>query len=143
MTTKTCSKCGEVKAVEDFYSRYNQCKTCFLAQQSKYRKEHLEKYRGYSAKYRKEHQEKERECKAKYYKEHVETIRERKAKYYKEHWYAIHEYGVKRAVEMPDSYIRNLLANGSPVHGLQLPCALLEAKRIQLKINRYLKEMTQ
>ena len=40
---KRCCKCGEIKALGDFYAKYKQCKKCTDAVNAEYRKSHREK----------------------------------------------------------------------------------------------------
>ncbi len=90
MQTKKCSKCGELKSINDFYKdearkdgHFSGCKKC----EAEYRKERYknnpESYKENNRKYREKNPEKEKERKRKWRKKNPEKVKEINRKRYK------------------------------------------------------------
>ncbi len=84
METKTCSKCGETKAVELFRQGRNQCKLCIAKIQKDYNEKNKESIAEYMKEYYaknhdqlKEYRTKNRERIADYMKEYYAQNKER------------------------------------------------------------------
>ena len=84
---KTCTKCGQTKALEKFHrdrrakdGRRPNCKTC----DARYYAENRERKREYDARYYAENRERIRECNARYRAENRDKERERVARHYAE-----------------------------------------------------------
>ena len=80
--TKRCSKCGEVKAVGEFYRNQRErdghsrrCRVCALQDSNRRRKENPEKVREAQSKYKKKNREKLKVQGAAYYKKNQERCR--------------------------------------------------------------------
>lgn len=88
-----CSKCGEIKSVDNFYKRNTnkckdgvnpRCKKCVCERQRKYQLEHKEERKVYDKKYRENNKEKLREYGHEYRENNKEKLRENNKKYYEE-----------------------------------------------------------
>lgn len=112
-TTKKCTKCGEVKALDAFYAdkrrkdgKTSSCKGC----KRKYQKENGERLSVYKRKYREENREWISERDRKYRAENKERISERDRKYRQENKEPIAEYmskyGRKYRQENPEVHRR-------------------------------------
>ena len=82
METKKCSKCGEVKPINEFYKHKrkkdglaSQCKCCENKIKEEYHKKHLKEIKEYRKKYQKKHKIYKKECvallKSWYIKQHL------------------------------------------------------------------------
>ena len=152
---KTCSKCGEEK--EEFVSAGYTCKDCSKIYGKKYREENRDKIkvsnREYFLKVKDTAKEKERrknyllnnkEKINKLKKEWVKNNPDKDKKYRKKHRGKYREKlieGQRKKVEICcDSYINELLnKNAKPGERIKNPPELIEAKRLQVLINRHLK----
>ena len=81
METKKCSKCGEVKPINEFYKDKSHkdglcslCKCCVNKKQKEYRKKHLKERIKYQKKYINKYKKEYREYRNKYKKEHVVAL---------------------------------------------------------------------
>jgi len=105
MKTKTCTKCGIEKPIEEFAKsqrhksgKQNACKKCMSGYRNKWRADNLErvriknkewrennkeKIRLQERRYAKTHRDKKNKYQRKYYKSHRDTIRERAKRKYK------------------------------------------------------------
>lgn len=83
---KTCSKCGEVKAVDQFRTGKNQCRVCTNARskqwsrnnrekQARYREENREKINKQQAEYRRENRDKVNAASAAYRAKNIKELR--------------------------------------------------------------------
>jgi hypothetical protein len=88
---KTCSKCKQDKAAEDFSKNHAWCKECQKEYKKAYRKQNAEKIKAYYKQnrekikaYRKQNAEKIKEQKKAYHKQNREKIKERYKAYYKQ-----------------------------------------------------------
>jgi hypothetical protein len=81
METKKCSKCGEVKPINEFYKHKmqkdglnSQCKCCVNKTNEEYRKKHPKERRKYQKKYLNKYKKEHKEYLNKYKKEHVVAL---------------------------------------------------------------------
>lgn len=87
--TKTCSKCGKEKSLDEFCNqksrkdgKVSECKRCKKERNGKYYQEHREEARKYGKNYRARNKEKIKERNKKYCEEHKSEIKEKDAIYY-------------------------------------------------------------
>lgn len=99
---KVCSKCGEAKALTEFYSKMAQCKACKRAAQTAYRRANVETVRDSRARYYEANREKIRADYAEWYAANTEYNRERHAAYRAEHAEQIAEYQAQWWRDNPD-----------------------------------------
>ena len=99
MQTKLCSKCKEVKPIEDFYRKkrhkdgYNShCKECINKQNIEYCRNHIEELEKYRKIYYKDNLERTKKNTKKWKKANPEKYREQQKKYYKNHIEYFKEY---------------------------------------------------
>ena len=81
METKKCSKCGEVKPINEFYKQKSHkdglnsyCKCCMNKKIEEWRKKHSKEYKEIKKKYNKKHSKEYKEYQNKYKKEHVVAL---------------------------------------------------------------------
>jgi len=86
METKTCTKCGEEKALDCFSKNQSWCKACSFEYTRKYYKANPEKCNERQRKYRKANPEKFNERQRKHRKANPEKCRERNRKHSKRRW---------------------------------------------------------
>jgi len=143
MSTKKCSKCGEVKGLGEFYKnnsakdgRGGYCKTCQGAATKKWRANNPEKVNNpekqkqYRDNWEAKNFEKNREYREKYRKDNREIVNRRSRE------------SQKRAYDMlSDSYIRKRLYGTAALSAKDIPPQLIELKREAIRIERYLKEL--
>lgn len=161
---KTCSKCGEVKALSEFYKNCSPCKNCKDLHVAAYRKANPEKAAARNANWRKANPEKVAAAQAAYRKkkpENPEKAAARKAAWRKANpenpkerndrnsaWRKKNPeklaanrsaYGFVERAELRPSYVARMLQ--IPVS--QLTPELLELKREQLLFKRLARDLTQ
>ena len=137
---KTCSKCGEVKAVSEFYSgRARPCKKCISADGAAYCKANPEKVVARSAAYRKANHEKAAAYKAAYRKENPEKHAAKNAAWGKANPEKVAAIKKSSVLEMRPAYIAGVI--GLPTS--HLTPELLALKREQLTTHRLSKQITQ
>ena len=97
--SKTCTKCGETKPLDDFYrdktgagGRRPDCKECVREYKRSYHEENRDKRLEYSRRYHEENRDKIRERKRRYYEENRDKEREYKRRYYEENRDKVLEY---------------------------------------------------
>lgn len=131
--TKKCTKCGEVKDLNNFYlkkrgkyGRTGSCKVCEADKNRKYWQANKDKLSDKSKKYYQENKE-----------QHKEVTKKWRA-YNKEKVSYFHtKYNKKQAKKMSFRYIKNLLKAQS----IPLSCETVEAKRNIIKIHREIKKL--
>ena len=128
---KTCTKCGEVKALDAFYNRKRSsdglmgyCKQCTALVASVYRKATPGKFKARKTAYRNANQEKAKAWNSKYRKANREKLKDKAA---------------KLVAEMGKSYISTL--TGIPA--AFLTPEVLAIKREQLETHRLAKQLRQ
>ena len=89
--SKTCTKCGETKPLDDFYrdktragGRWPYCKECVREYTRRHYEENRDKERERNRRYREENRDKVRERKRRYYEENRDKVRESKRRYREE-----------------------------------------------------------
>jgi len=90
---KTCSKCKQNKAAEDFYKGRSECKECQKEYKKAYRKQNAEKIKKYCKAWYQQNAEKMKEQKKAYRKQNAEKIKERMKAYYEQNAKKIKKYG--------------------------------------------------
>ena len=143
MKTKTCTKCGEVKALDEFSKRREglraACKSCISIQSSEYRELNREKIRNlmkiHNAKNKIKKAEFARRDNAlhprKYYSNTVAWQKNNKGK--------VKESALRKAADLTDCYVCNQLG----IHVSDCPADLIEIKREQIQIHRLTKQLNQ
>jgi len=99
MQTKQCTKCGEVKGLDEFskdkgkkYGVSSQCKIC----KKQYKKKYYEENKEYFKKYRQENKERIKAKKKKYHEENRERINQQNKKWREENKERLNQYFKKR-----------------------------------------------
>lgn len=146
LSEKTCSKCSETKPLTMFYKRSRNkdgydgyCKACKNDFIRNYRQKYPDKYKEKVKKWNdKVSMSIKNDPVAK--KEH----RERLAKWRKsEKGKAVLRSMKKKQVDnLSDVYVKKLLARGTSLTHGDIPQGLVEMKKVKLKIDRKIKEMT-
>lgn len=159
---KRCSKCGEVKALEEFRrearnkdGRCSSCKMCARAPEKKYYEENREtvlaKRKRYyeenretvlakQKRYREENPERVRARRKRYYKKNRETVLARGKRYCEDNPESVRarqeRYRKRSAKRLDDAYVRKVLTHGTLLTFGDIPKDLIEAKRAQLQLLR-------
>ena len=150
---KYCPKCS---AETERYTGYG-CKPCVRARAVAYRKANSEKMKARGAAYYKANSEKEKARKAAYRKENPEKSKASYAKWKKANpekakansseWRKANPEKAKAiraaySAGMPDSYIVRLICRrNEPLKQVQIQPEFIEAKRIEIKLKRLIKEL--
>ena len=95
MENKVCSKCGEEKNIEDFYSRENVCKSCKKEYNTKYRDKNKEKVYAKCREWNNKNQDKIQESHKKWVETHKDEHKLIKKKAF-EKYIAVEENKIKR-----------------------------------------------
>ena len=97
--SKTCTKCGETKSLDDFHrhktgvgGRRPDCKECVREYSRRYYEENRDKWLEYARRYHEENRDKVRERKRSYYEENRDKVRERSRRYHEENRDKVREY---------------------------------------------------
>jgi len=122
---KTCSKCGEVKAVEMFSLGRRKCRSCMNLANKMYREANKEKERARGKKRREARMENELAY-AKKWREENHALILQKGNAWRE--------------GLDDGYVRALIAQTLGVSSAAIPSELIELKRKHLQILRAIKE---
>lgn len=169
---KTCSKCGEVKAVHFFRTGYRGCKSCAAIAQKKWVANNQEKEKARVKRYREKYPEKERERVKKYYeakkdqlkakriglgeagivarraavKKYTEAnkdrVKERLARHRRKNRGKIREKTKANREKLVGSYLKAVIHRTTGIPEREVPDFLIEVKRKHLQILRKLKEAT-
>ena len=119
--SKTCTKCGETKPLDDFHrdktgagGRRPDCKECVRERSRSYYEENRDKRLECSRRYYEENRNKVREYKRSYYEENRDKVRERQRRYREENRNIINQE--KKIHHAQNTRISNLLASkkGAP-----------------------------
>ena len=151
--TKTCSKCGEVKAVEMFLKRKGQCKDCLAAWHVVYRKINKEKIGAREKNYRETHKQQIAERNRRYV-----SINFAGRKQYQQKWRQNNQDSLLKierrrrqrdAIKikqfrdsLPDCRVKQAIAAQIGVPANAIPPELVEVKRKHLQLLRKIKELT-
>ena len=97
--SKTCTKCGETKSLDDFHrdkrrpdGRRSDCKECGREYKRRYLEGNRDELREYHRRYREENRDKVRECQRRYYEENRDKRLEYDRRYYEENRDKVREY---------------------------------------------------
>ena len=114
--SKTCTKCGETKPLDDFHrdkrrpdGRRSDCKECGREYKRRYLEGNRDELREYHRRYREENRDKVRERKHRYYEENRDKVRECQRRYYEENRDIINQE--KKIHHAQNTRISNLLAS--------------------------------
>lgn len=138
---KKCSKCKKTKSVKEFYTRrrggfQSRCRLCEKEYNKEYQKNNRESIRKRGTRYRKNN--KKSICK--YQKKYHENNRESIRKYDNERIKQLGDAYIRK--QLFDSYVRSNVAHiMNSFTRLMIPQELVDAKRMQLKIIRFIKSM--
>lgn len=143
---KTCIHCQQTKPLDAFnkYKRAKDgrsatCKACRNARETATRDKDAERARYH------ENKERHKQKRQQYAKQNAETIRARVKDWREknpEKLRASKKRYVKKKVETAkDGYIKHLLTSGTDLCPAHIPQALVECKRLELQISRYVKEL--
>jgi hypothetical protein len=155
---KTCTKCGEVKAIELFQKRkagkdgfHTQCKKCVSIRYKAYREANKEALKTYIKAYREANKEALKTCNKAYREANKEAIKTydkvrreentEKANISGKLWRKAHpercrKYGKIKVIKLTDAYIRLRLGMTKE----QATPELIELKRTQLQLIRLTRE---
>jgi len=164
MQTKKCSKCGEVKAVSEFYKdKYSKdgvrssCKECkkqyykannekILGQKKQHYKANKKKIKKYNKQYQQANKEKIKEHRKQYYQANKEQIKEYNKQYYQANNEQIIEqkkqYDQDNINKLGDTYIKDIIrkqTNGM-LKASDMPEELIELKRNNIILKRKIKD---
>jgi predicted nucleic acid-binding Zn-ribbon protein len=150
---KRCTKCGEVKSLEEFCvdktiksGRSSRCKECRREYLRKWREKNrgklLERSRQWVAENPEKRRETVRKSDAKNAKKRREKARERYAENRERLNLDTLKRGARNRKNLSDVYVRQLMTKRSPLLHADIPQELVEAKRVELKIKRYLREQS-
>ena len=156
---KICTKC-KVEKDEDLFSKNRSKKyglnSCCKKCEKEYKEKNKQKIKESWAKYRESNKDKLRESSLKYSENNKEKIKESNAKSkaknrerMKEYWVKYHArnkykeqaYYKDRRKNLVDRYVISLIRKKSSLKVKDIPKSLIEAKRMQILINRTLKEI--
>ena len=97
--SKTCTKCGETKPLDDFHrdktgagGRRPDCKECVREYKRRYHEENRDKRLEYNRRYHEENRDKVLEYKRRYYEENRDKVLESQRRYYEENRDKVLEY---------------------------------------------------
>ena len=119
--SKTCTKCGETKPLDDFHrnktgagGRRPDCKECVREYARRYYEENRDKRLEYSRRYHEENRDKTLDYQRRYYEENRDKVRERQRRYREENRDIINQE--KKIHHAQNTRISNLLASkkGAP-----------------------------
>lgn len=106
MTTKTCTKCGVVKPLDEYGrnkskrgGRQTECKTCAAERQRRYREENLEREAENTRRYREKHREEIAERHRRWREANREELAEKDRRYREENLEVVAERGRRRHEE--------------------------------------------
>ena len=163
MATKTCTKCGEVKGLGEFYlasrngdGRQVRCKEC----RKRWAKEHRQEVREYRKKYRKNNKEKINKSHSQWRKKNLERQLQYERNYRKNNKEAINKSGTryrranlkehnrknrerlqKQKEKLDDGYIKKLICETSQsLKHKDIPDEMVRIRRTILKFKHYEKE---
>lgn len=141
---KVCTKC-KVEQDESLFSKNRGKKdglsSCCKKCDNERKANNKDKIKELSAKYRENNKEKIKECQAKYRAKHQERIMEYRKKYHLINKDKSNGHRKEQARNLADSYVMDLIRSGTSLKYKDIPSILIEAKRIQMLINRTIKEM--
>lgn len=163
---KTCSKCGEVKAVELFRRNRNQCKMCRAEWARKWAADNPEKVVESNKKWVKQNRAKVAENHRSWREKNIERALKNESKSREKNREKTREkarhnqpkraqycklwkrnnsekvklYDAKSVANLADSYVRDKVRRCVEVNGIGIPPELIEVKRKHLQILRALKE---
>ena len=119
--SKTCTKCGETKPLDDFHrnktgagGRRPDCKECVREYKRSYYEENRDKRLEYSRRYYEENRDKAREYNRSYYEENRDKVRECQRRYREENRDIINQE--KKIHHAQNTRISNLLASKKVPH---------------------------
>lgn len=137
METKTCSKCGCQKPVNEFPIKENRCRQCKSEYQRKWYKEHSEQVKAYNVKWKKENHEHileyNKEYAAKWRKEHPEQCKESVDKWRKEHPEQRREYAIEWSKEHPEYFRKHSREYSQTPQGKQCAKNYVHNRRAKIK----------
>lgn len=141
--TKKCTKCGEVKAFNEFYrttcrkdGRQSNCKKC----RGEYTKKNKQKIRKYKKIYREKNKVRINEFQRKYRKENKGKIKAFCRRYRENHRDKINSTNKNRINELSDCYVKFRICTGTNLTNTDIPPELTALKREHLKLTRQIKQ---
>lgn len=159
---KTCTKCGEEKSVRNFFRKKahkdgltSECKVCAQTRNNLYRKNNREKFRVYELRYLEKYPDKALEKKEKrkirtkkWRLENLEAARkssrESVARWANKNPEKAREKGrlskKETSKKLSDGHIRYRLCQNSTLRAKDIPDSLIEVKRLQILIKRFINE---
>ncbi len=145
MRMKVCPKCKSELPKKSFNqcARYADglswwCKGCNRKFSAEWYANNCNRQKSAAHSYRNANIEKVRESRAKYYQDHRDKIEAAKRAWYKKNPDFLNTYESGHRINLSDRYLKKLLRVFVP-HG-EIPPSLIEAKHLQLKTYRLIKE---
>ena len=154
---KRCSKCGDVKGVDNFYKNkkysdglWSSCKLCSKKQSSVYASKNREKMREYSKLYRLSNLEKFSRYSLKYNRKNKDSIREwyqnNREKILANRRINIQNINASRrrsCMLLKDSYVKTIVCKNFHIDRGDITPIMIELKRTQLINKRLIKNLKQ
>jgi len=167
---KRCTQCNTAKPFGDFQRRaaskdglQPRCKECVAAYCRDRRKAHIDRIRAVERAYYEEHKEELKVRRADYFQqyaqEHLPEAAERQRRYRKKNKERVYASLKKYRAANPDKvrrwsrkaarrqreklgavYVRMLICDGSPLTHADIPQEMVETKRAQLQLRRWLRD---
>lgn len=128
--TKTCSKCGEVKAVESFSKKQRYCKVCASQYFASWRLVNHEKTASYSKNWRLANREKALKATQNWAQANPDKKKASETRITKFH-----------VDTLSEKYVKTLISRRTDIPHADIPVELIEVKRKHLQILRAIKEM--
>lgn len=139
---KTCSKCGEVKAVEMFLRRGLWCKACAAIYARDHREKNRDAYRSHYKKSNKKNNESRTIRHREYVEKNKEKIASHRTAYQARNREKIKQQKNLLRQSLSDGYVREIIVSAAGSLRCEIPEQLIEVKRKHLQILRKLKEAT-
>jgi hypothetical protein len=144
---KTCSKCGETKALGFFCKNKEcndgfrpRCKECMNSYGREFRKKNPDKCREYYRKNREKNREKIRVTSKKYYEKNKDKINEYGKERREKNPEKIREIRKVYIENLPEKYVIKQITQGTGLSASSIPQELIELKRVQIQITRELRK---
>ena len=144
---KKCSKCKEEKSLDCFdlsknggYGVQSYCKDCMRIFKKKYYSKNKEKINKHSREYHLKNKEKINKYDREYYSKNKEKIAERQREYKLKNREKVRKKSREQRKQLADVYVANLITQRTDLTIADIPSDLIEAKRLEIKIKRIIKE---
>ena len=145
---KTCQGCKVEKQFSDFFKNKTTtdglqvyCKVCRKEICREYVRNNREKVNKWANDYRKRNLEKVLDATKKWRECNVDEVKKYQSEYIQKNLKRLGARNRLEAAELTDNYVYRLLVQSTGLERCEIPIQLIQAKRVQLKIVRKIKEM--